>query len=96
MKIRYSAIYSALILTISLSVISCGGGSETPTDEPKNTNVSDVVISHELSDAQMLNPINYSDAGAGYIIKNIFYTLLSIDFNTLELVPLVAESRPER
>ena len=95
MKIRYSAIYSALILTISLSVISCGGGSETPTDEPKNTNVSDVVISHELSDAQMLNPINYSDAGAGYIIKNIFYTLLSIDFNTLELVPLVAESRPE-
>ena len=95
MKIRYSAIYSALILTISLSIISCGGGSETPSDEPTNKNVSDVVISHELSDAQMLNPINYSDAGAGYIIKNIFYTLLSIDFNTLELVPLVAESRPE-
>ena len=95
MKIKYSAIYSVLIITISLSLISCGGGSENDTDTNSPTNLSDIVISHELSDAQMLNPVNYSDAGAGYILKNIFYPLLSIDFNTLELVPVVAEARPE-
>lgn len=95
MKIRHSAFYLASFITISLSIISCGGGSENTSEDSKNTNVSDIVISHELSDAQMLNPVNYSDAGAGYILKNLFYPLLSIDFNTLKLVPVVAESRPE-
>lgn len=96
MKIKSSAIYSIFIFTISLSLISCGGGdNENTSNDNTNTNVSDIVISHELSDAQMLNPVNYSDAGAGYILKNLFYPLLSIDFNTLELVPVVAEARPE-
>ena len=49
---------------------------------------------HELSDAEMLNPINYTDASAGYILPNLFQSLLSIDFKTRELVPVLAESRP--
>ncbi|MCB0401762.1 MAG: hypothetical protein KDD41_06740 [Flavobacteriales bacterium] len=96
MKISYSALYSATIFTTAIALLSCGGGSETThEDNSANENGSEIVISHELSDAQMLNPVNYSDAGAGYILKNIFYPLLSIDFKTLELVPLVAEARPE-
>lgn len=49
---------------------------------------------HELSDAEMLNPINYTDASAGYILPNLFQSLLSIDFVSLELVPVLAENRP--
>lgn len=50
---------------------------------------------HELSDADKLNPITYQDAGAGYILKHLFMTLLEIDFKTLELTPGLAVSRPE-
>ncbi len=53
-----------------------------------------VVRLHELSDADKLNPITYQDAGAGYIIRHIFMTLLEIDFETLQLSPGLAESRP--
>ncbi|MCC7302816.1 MAG: ABC transporter substrate-binding protein [Bacteroidia bacterium] len=58
---------------------------------PKNNEVR----IHELSDADKLNPVTYSDAGAGYIIRNIFMSLLEIDFETLELLPGLAVSRPE-
>ncbi len=88
-------IFLIIISSISLNLISCGGSSESNSSNAGSTNVSDVVIGHELSDAQMLNPINYTDAGAGYIMKNLFYPLLNIDFETLEYVPLVAASRPE-
>jgi peptide/nickel transport system substrate-binding protein len=57
---------------------------------PQNTEVR----IHDLSDPDMLNPINYSDANAGYILTNLFPSLLAIDFKTLELVPVIAESRP--
>lgn len=73
----------------AMVLVSCGGG------EPKKTTGSPDVIVHELSDADMLNPTNYSDAGAGYIIKNIFQSLMEIDFKSLELTPLLAESRPQ-
>ena len=95
MKFKSSAIFSAIILIISFHLSSCGGDSKSTEKTTTYSNMSDVVISHELSDAQMLNPINYTDAGAGYIMKNIFYPLLSIDFKTLEFVPVVAKSRPE-
>jgi peptide/nickel transport system substrate-binding protein len=49
---------------------------------------------HELSDADKLNPITYQDAGAGYILKHLFMTLLEIDFKSLELAPGLAKSRP--
>ncbi len=93
-KLIYSALSISFIL-IELSLNSCGGdkSNNKNTDEVKNN--SPIVISHELSDAQMLNPVDYSDAGAGYILSNMFYSLLAIDFNTLESVPVVAESRPE-
>ena len=49
---------------------------------------------HDLSDPDMLNPINYSDANAGYILTNLFPSLLAIDFKTNQLVPVVAVHRP--
>lgn len=95
MRLKCLTVFSSILLSSALILTSCGGDSANSTKKSANTNVSDIVISHELSDAQMLNPINYSDAAAGYIVKYIFYPLLGIDFKTLEFVPVVAEARPE-
>lgn len=79
-----------LIATISaVFIFSCNSSDKS------EKYVNPEVTIWELSDADMLNPLNYSDAGAGYIMTNLFQKLLSIDFKTLELVPLLAESRPE-
>ncbi|HET6245138.1 MAG: ABC transporter substrate-binding protein [Bacteroidetes bacterium] len=73
----------------SVLILSCNSSDQ------KTEYVNPEVTVWELSDADMLNPFNYSDAGAGYIMTNIFQKLLSIDFNTLELVPILATERPE-
>jgi peptide/nickel transport system substrate-binding protein len=88
MKIKNPALL-VVSAVATLVLVSCGGG-----ESKKITGSPDVIV-HELSDADMLNPTNYTDAGAGYILKNIFQSLMEIDFKTLELTPLLAESRPQ-
>ncbi len=68
-------------------VSSCSSGGYKP--------VNNTVTVHELSDAESLNPMNSSDAAAGYIGSNLFQPLISIDFKTLELIPVLATSRPQ-
>ena len=90
MKLNFTTIFFILLV-----LFSCNGDTDSKTKKVDFSNKSDIVINHELAEATMLNPFNYSDAGAGNILANIFYPLLSIDYNTLEIVPLVAKSRPE-
>ena len=92
MKIRNIA---ALFLPICFAILvlaSCNGGKDsgelTKKDEP-------TVTVHELSDPDMLNPFNYQSADAGYMFLKLFQYPLGIDFKTLELVPVLAISRPE-
>ncbi|HNE49501.1 MAG TPA: ABC transporter substrate-binding protein [Chitinophagales bacterium] len=55
----------------------------------------DQVVIHGLSDAKGLNPITTSDAYANqYIVPNIFQTLLAYDHQTMEILPVLAKSRP--
>lgn len=79
-------LFAACSLVSVLIISSCSSGYQ-----PQNNTVT----IHELSDAEMLNPVNYSDASAGYIVTNMFQTLLGVDFKTLELVPILAASRPQ-
>ncbi len=79
--------YGSAVLLCTYVLSSCSSG------EYKQSN-NNVTI-HELSDAEMLNPINYTDASAGYILTNLFQPLIAIDFKTLELVPVLAVSRPQ-
>ncbi|HUD00242.1 MAG TPA: peptide-binding protein [Candidatus Polarisedimenticolaceae bacterium] len=55
----------------------------------------DWLIIHALSDPEQLNPLTSNDAGSSEINGYIFESLLSRDPRTLELKPLIAESRPE-
>ncbi len=96
MKFNYLTICLFSVLALYLGLTSCGSDSqEKNSKNPEFTNMSDVVIAHEMADASSLNPINSTDAGATYIETNIFYNLLSINFKTLELEPVVAQNRPE-
>lgn len=55
----------------------------------------DAVIVHNLSDPDMLNPINGTDASGKAMMRNIFQCLMDVDYRTLQLVPILAESKPE-
>ncbi len=54
----------------------------------------DAVITHELSDPEQLTPFNARDNNASNIFNNTFQTLLSIDYKTYAIVPILATSRP--
>lgn len=82
--IRNYILSTAMLATMAIGIFSCKSGKDPA-----------VVVVHELSDTDMLNPTNYSSASAGYIMKMVFPQLLGIDYTTLELIPWLAESRPE-
>src|ERR1035437_7422849 len=73
-------------LSIVLFIQSCTGGLF----------VRNKVVVHELSDPEMLNPVNFTDAESGYITNHIFQRLVDVDFRDPDrFVPVLAESRPQ-
>ncbi len=72
---------------------ACGGKSSSTTTNNSNIpHEPDHVYVHSLSDPDMINPLNYQAADAGYICKRLFATLTYLDFKTLKLVPYLADS----
>ena len=57
----------------------------------------DWVVCHNLSDPDQLNPTNYQGADAGYIVGNIFMSLLTVDprDTNFPYVPALAKDLPE-
>jgi peptide/nickel transport system substrate-binding protein len=93
-------------LVLSLLLITGCRGGETADTENRNTSppvekqetttpvTGDWLVSHILSDPEQLNPLTSNDAGASEVLAYIFQSLLTRDPRTLELKPLIAESRP--
>lgn len=75
------------LFVVTLLVTSCSSSSE------KN-NQQDVVVIHSLSEPENLNPFTSSDAQATQIKANLFQRLLQYDFETMKLVPVLADSLP--
>ncbi|MBN8703474.1 MAG: hypothetical protein J0M08_10435 [Bacteroidetes bacterium] len=75
------------LLSIALFIASCSSGYKPKTK-------SEVKV-HQLSDPEMLNPMNSSDAGASEIQWQLFQSLIRINYKTLEYDALVAEARPD-
>ena len=58
--------------------------------------IQNEVIVHQSNDPSMLNPVNFTDAGAGYITNHMFQLLMDLDFrNPEQVIPVLAESRPQ-
>lgn len=86
MRLKYVGLLSALGITVACFLHSCKGS--------KKSNDRANVTVHILSDPEMLNPINSTDASANDIARFMFQSLNDIDFKTLELIPVLAEKRP--
>jgi peptide/nickel transport system substrate-binding protein len=52
------------------------------------------VVTHELSDPTQLCPLNTTESVASNIMVNIFQPLLSVDYKTYQIVPILAKARP--
>lgn len=72
------------------------GNSNSGLDIANSLRYSDpTVIIHDQADPDKLNPVISSSANATYIYNNIFQSLLSIDFESLEPVGQLAVGRPQ-
>jgi peptide/nickel transport system substrate-binding protein len=92
------------ILLLSFLLIGCGDKAEIPgsdsqtIDNDKHSGApttGDWLIIHSQSDPEQLNPLTSNDASSSEVNGYIFESLLSRNPRTLELKPLIAESRPE-
>jgi len=93
-----------LVLSLFL-LMGCRGGETADTEnrsappivakqEATTPVTGDWLVTHILSDPEQLNPLTSNDAGASEILSFIFQSLLTRDPRTLELKPLLAQSRP--
>jgi len=91
-------LFAILLLPALFFMIGCGGeGGDATTggnDGPSKTEYKDQCIIHALSDPEGLHPTNTSDAGATQIKRSMFQHLLDYDFETAELIPVLAKSLP--
>jgi peptide/nickel transport system substrate-binding protein len=92
-------------IAIALVVLlGCGDGNQLSHPDaapaaseanPGKPVTGDWLLIHSLSDPEQLNPLTSNDAAASSILQYIVQSLLTRDPSTLELMPLIAASRPE-
>ncbi|MCC6690796.1 MAG: hypothetical protein IT235_04625 [Bacteroidia bacterium] len=81
--------YRKLTFTLAIIILWAYYGCKK---ENKSNKRPDVIV-HHITDPEMLNPVCYSDASAAYILRYMYQSLIDIDFKTLELIPVLAESK---
>ena len=86
-----SVLPGLLILVIGLVLNSCGNSENTNPASGR----SKTMILHLPNDPQGMNPVNSIGADAAYLHSLVFDHLIALDFETLQLVPQVAETMPE-
>jgi peptide/nickel transport system substrate-binding protein len=85
-QLRYAVLAAVLFLLV------CSLFKARAADPPVT---GDWVVGHILSDPESLNPLTSNDATASNILGYIFESLLRRHPQTLELMPLLAEARPQ-
>ncbi|MBI2539143.1 MAG: hypothetical protein HYW04_05025 [Deltaproteobacteria bacterium] len=94
-----------LVLSGLLLVAACEKGERIAAESPGSQPVvakaeagppttGDWLINHSLSDPEQLNPLTSNDSASSEVLGYIFESLLVRDPRTLELKPLIAETRP--
>ena len=87
-----------------LLTVACGDRTEVKVADVKSTLskeeagkpvTGDWLVLHSLSDPEQLNPLTSSDAASSEVTGFIFEALITRDPRTLELIPSIAEARPE-
>ncbi|MCZ6906572.1 MAG: peptide-binding protein [Deltaproteobacteria bacterium] len=83
-----------LIGVILAGLLLIAGAERAYDEQTAGPVIGDWLLLHMLSDPEQLNPLTSNDAGASSILGYVFQGLLMRDPRTLELKPLLAESRP--
>lgn len=92
---RNAVRFFLLSCAVAVLVSSCGGSDNAATADGDATPVKgDWIVVHELSDPEGLNPLITNDAASSAIFNRVFEKLLEQDFETTDLYPVIAESRP--
>lgn len=93
----------SLLLAI-FTLLGCGDKTEVKVgdikpalskEEAGKPVTGDWLVMHSLSDPEQLNPLTSSDSASSEISGFIFETLIARDPRTLDLIPAIAEARPE-
>ncbi len=85
-----------LFITAITFLASCGSDSNTTKKEYKLNRPVDEVIEWELANFKTLNIMIDAAAEAQYTMMTMFYTSTNYDRKTLELVPVLVKSLPEK
>lgn len=88
-----AAVVAATTAMVIISSCSGGAGNDASGDigEPVK---GDWAVIHELSDPEGLNPMVTNDASSSALFNRVYEKLLEQDFETTELYPVIADSRP--
>lgn len=93
-RINNSLLKLLLFLILPLYLFpSCT--EETKKGTEKKKSVKNEVVIHVTSDPGSMNPITFQSNTAGNLLSQLFQTLTSIDFKTLENTPVLAVARPQ-
>ncbi len=89
-----SAFFTLAVMVVLLT--ACGGSEQSggASDDAATPVNGDWIVVHELSDPEGLNPLVTNDASSSAIFNHVYEKLLDQDFETTELIPRIAESRP--
>lgn len=91
---RLSMIAAAMAAFITIGCVETNN-KNTPQDfDPTKPEKGDWIILHELSDPEGLNPVTTNDASSRDIYTKIFEPLLTLDYETSQYRPELAESMP--
>ena len=82
------------LLTLFVFALPLMFGCEARKQRAVGEVTGDWLLTHMLSDPEQLNPLTSNDAGASSVLSYIVQSLLTRDPRTLELKPLLAQSRP--
>ncbi len=83
---------TALVWTLT----GCGGTETNSSGERSSDNATyeNKVILHALADPEELTPLNSNDNASTMVHQNMFQALVSIDYKTYEIIPVLAKARP--
>jgi peptide/nickel transport system substrate-binding protein len=95
MSDRLRSIAAFLVLAVAMTALSgCGGDEGAAGGDVGSPVKGEWIVIHELSDPEGLNPLITSDASANAIFSRVYEKLLEQDFETTDLYPVLAASRP--
>lgn len=77
------------------TLTGCGGETANSGERSSdNATYENKVILHALADPEELTPLNSNDNASTMVHQNMFQALISVDYKTYEIVPVLAKARP--